>query len=88
MARYRYSWSNQVSTDFSPIENNFNHVKRELYTQAFENNMNYETFEQFSLRVKYTLENALENTSTKYIDQTIESMPKRMLIVIKQKGGV
>ena len=34
--------------------------------------INYETFEQFSVRVKHTV----ENTPTKYIDKTIESMPK------------
>ena len=57
------------SPDFHPIENVFNFVKSE-------------TFEQFSARVKHTL----ENTPTKYIDTTIESMPKRMLMVIKSKG--
>ena len=70
------------SPDFNPIENVFNFVKSELRTQAFEQNINYETFEQFSARVKHTL----ENTPTKYIDKTIESMPKRMLMVIKSKG--
>ena len=44
--------------------------------------MIYEKFEQFSAKVKRTL----ENTPTKYIDKTIESMPKRMLMVIKSKG--
>ena len=33
-----------------------------------------------------TSENTLENTSAKYIDKTIESMSKRMLMVIKSKG--
>ena len=36
---------------------------------------NYEAFKQFSIRIKHTL----ENISTKYIDKTIESMPKRIL---------
>ena len=69
------------SPDFNPIENIFNFVKSELRTQAFEKNINYETFEQFSVRVKHTL----ENTPTEYIDKTIESMPKRMLMVIMSK---
>ena len=69
------------SPDFNPIENVSNFVKSELRTQAFEKNINYETFEQFSPRVMHTL----ENTPTKYIDKTIESMPKRMLVVIKSK---
>ena len=50
--------------------------------QAFEKNIIYEKLEQFSAKVKRTL----ENTATKYIDKTIESMPKRMLMVIKSKG--
>ena len=70
------------SPDFNPIENIFNYKKSELSTQAFKKNINYETFEQFSIRVKHTL----ENTSAKYIDKTIELTPKRMLMVIKPKG--
>ena len=52
----------------------FNFVKSELRNQAFEKNINYERFEH-----------TLENASTKYIDKTIESMPKRMLMIIKLK---
>ena len=70
------------SPDFDPIKNIFNYVKSELCTQPFEKNINYETFEKYSGRVKHTL----ENTPTKYICKTIESMPKRMLMVIKSKG--
>ena len=70
------------SPDFNPIENIFNFVKSELRTQTFEKNINYETFEQFSVRVKHTLQNA----PTKYIDNNIELIPKRMLMVIKLKG--
>ena len=69
------------SLDFNPIENVFIFVKRKMRTQTFKKNINYETFEQFSGRVKHTL----ENTPTKYIDNTIESIPKRMLMVIKSK---
>ena len=43
------------SLDFNPIENAFNFVKSELRTQAFEQNVNHETFEQFSARVLKTL---------------------------------
>ena len=35
----------------------------------------------FLLRIKHTL----ENTPTKYIDKTIESMPKRIVMIIKSK---
>ena len=50
---------------------------------GFQTKYNYEKFEQFSARAKHTL----ENIPTKYIDKTIESMPKRMLMVIKSKKG-
>ena len=61
------------SADLNPIENIFKYVKSELRTQTFEKNIKYETFKQFSIRVKHTL----ENTPTKYIDKAIESMPKK-----------
>ena len=60
------------SPEFNPIVNIFNYVKKEHCAQAFEKNVNYEILEQFSVRVKHTLENA----PTKYIYNTIESMPK------------
>ena len=31
---------------------------------------------------------SLENTLNKYTDKTIESIPKKMLMVVKQKSGV
>ena len=68
------------SPDFNHIENIFNYVKSELRTQAFEKNINYETFEQPSISVKHTL----ENTPIKYIDKTT-LMAKRMLMVTKSK---
>ena len=70
------------SPDFNHIKNIFNFVKSVLRTQAFDKNINYETFEQFSIRVKHTL----ENNPTKSIDKTIEPMPKKMLMVISLKG--
>ena len=72
------------SLDFNPIINIFSYVKSELRTQIFEKNINYGTFEQFSIRVKHIL----ENTPTKYIEKTIKSMPKRMLMVMKSKGQI
>ena len=53
-----------------------------ILSTDFEQNINYQTFEQFSARVKHTL----EDTPTKYIDKTIELMSKRMLMVITSKG--
>ena len=63
--------------DFNSVGNISNYFKIELHTQAFRKTVNYETFKQFFVRVKYTL----ENTPTKYIVKTIESMSKRMLMV-------
>ena len=44
------------SPDLNPIENIFNIVKRELKRQAIRSDITYETYEQFSERVKCTLE--------------------------------
>ena len=52
------------SPDFNPLGHNLSYLKSELRTQAFKKYINYETFDQFSIRVKHTL----ENTPTKYID--------------------
>ena len=70
------------SPDFHATENIYNYARSELRTQVFEKNINYETFEKFSLRVKQTL----ENTPNKYIDKTIESMPKKWWCLSSQKG--
>ena len=69
------------SPDFNSIKNISNYFKIELRTQAFRKIINYETFKQFFVRFKHTL----ENTPTKYIVKTIESMRKRMLIVFMSK---
>ena len=69
------------SADFNPIENISNYFKIELRNQAFGKAINYETFEQLSVRVKHTL----ENTPPKYIVKTMESMPRRKLMVAKVK---
>ena len=52
------------------------------YVLSLSKKIYYETFEKFSGRVNHTP----ENTLSKYICKTIESMPKRMLMVIKSKG--
>jgi len=70
------------SPDFNPIENVFNFIKEELRTQAIEQNIVRENFENFSIRVKHTL----ENCPASYIDKTIESMPKRIMMVLKARG--
>ena len=65
--------------DFNSVEKISNSFKIELRTQAFRKTVNYETFKQFFGRVKHTL----ENTPTKYIVKTIESVSRRMLMVFK-----
>jgi len=70
------------SPDFNPIENVFNFIKEELRKQAIEQNIVRENFENFSIRVKHTL----ENCPASYIDKTIESMPKRIMMVLKARG--
>ena len=67
------------SPECNPIVNIFNYVSDENCTEAFEKSVNYEILEQFPVRVKHILENA----PTKPIYNTIESMPKRMPMVIK-----
>ena len=56
------------SPDFNPIENIFSYVKSELRTQDIEKNINYETFEQFSIKVKHSLENTPTNILIKLLD--------------------
>ena len=56
------------SPDFNPIENIFSYVKSELRTQDIEKNINYETFEQFSIKVKHSLENTPTNILIKPLD--------------------
>ena len=62
------------SCDLNPIENIFNLAKRDLKAQAIRKNLTYESFEQFSERVKCTL----YGLSTVVIDNIIRSMDKRL----------
>lgn len=70
------------SPDINPIENVFNVVKDRLHTQALEDNITFETFDEFSCRVKETL----TNVPIAYINKTIESMNNRMEMIIRAKG--
>ena len=66
------------SSDFNPMEKYFSLFQKwTTYSCFWKNNKNYETFKQFYIRVK----NTLENTPTKYI-------PRRMLMLIKWKGQI
>lgn len=71
------------SPDLNPIENFFHLVGKKLNKQAIERMMSYETFGDFSERVKKTM---LE-FDTAVIDNIIESMDKRITMVLKGKGN-
>ena len=70
------------SPDLNPIENLFNLVSAKLEKDALRKQITYETFEQFSRRVQRTL----MNFNHKTIDRTIESMNKRINLIIKKRG--
>lgn len=70
------------SPDLNPIENFFHNVKRKLKRDVIDENIETESFEEFSLRVK--------NTMLMYpvaeIDRIIDSMDKRVELIL-QSGG-
>ena len=70
------------STDINPTENFFHLVKKQLNRDALEQNITQESYRQFSDRVKETILNFPVAT----IDNIIESMDKRMNMIIKKKG--
>ena len=70
------------SPDLNPIENVFNSVREQLRKDALNRMLEKETYQQFCRRVKQTL----KNFSSDQIDRTIESMPKRIDMVIENKG--
>ncbi len=70
------------SPDLNPIENIFHNVKRQLQDEALYHKITKETYPQFCARVRTTL----LNYSPEVIDKTIESMDKRIDMVIRSKG--
>ena len=70
------------SPDLNPIENIFHLVGKQLKKDAVEKNLTNESFIAFSNRVKRTM----LNFPSDIIDKTIASMPKRINMVIKNKG--
>lgn len=71
------------SPDINPIENVFSIVRRKLREQALRERIEQESFEQFTTRVK-TL---ILNIDRTHINNIIASMPKRIEIIIKEKGN-
>lgn len=70
------------SPDLNAIENLFHLIDTALREEAIEKEIEHETFEQFSMRVR----NCLLNYPKDVIDRVIESMPKRINMIIKHKG--
>lgn len=70
------------SPDLNPIENMFNCIREEARIEAVKKNISFETFDDFSARVKRTM----LNYSKDKIDKTIDSMDKRINMVIESEG--
>ena len=70
------------SPDLNPIENVFHLMNKALKKEAIENKITKESFEDFSQRcVKMT-----ENFPVEIINKTIDSMHKRVNLMLKSKG--
>ena len=70
------------SPDINPIENVFNILRENLKQDVREKQITKETFEEFSERVRVTI----LNFPPTVIDDTIDTMMKRMALIKKGKG--
>ena len=70
------------SPDLNPIENTFNLVKARLQNSVLQSNITSESFEQFRERVL----TSLDSLDIETINRAIESMPKRLILVVAGKG--
>jgi len=70
------------SPDINPIENFFKLVKDHLTKDAIANNITWESFPDFSIRIRETI----LSMDKAVIDKTIESMNKRMDSIISKKS--
>ena len=70
------------SPDLNPIENVFHNVRRELAIQVKEIRLEKESYENYAARVVQTI----KNVPIDLINRTIDSLPKRMNMVVKSKG--
>lgn len=70
------------SPDLNPIENLFHLVSRQLEKDALDMEITRENFEQFSARVKRTVENFPAST----IDNIIMTMDKRVRMIMNKRG--
>ena len=70
------------SPDLNPIENFFNSVSMKLSNDAIEKQITRESLDEFSQRVKKTM----QSFSSEEIDKIIDSMDKRITAVVKGRG--
>ncbi len=70
------------SPDLNPIENVFHNIGKKIREDAMTKRIEKETFQQFVDRAK----RICLSYSPEIIDRTIESMPRRIDMVIKSKG--
>ena len=71
------------SPDLNPIENFFNLVDRAIFEDTIQKNITSETFTEFSTRIR----DIIVNYPRTVIDKIIQSMDKRISMVIKVKGN-
>ena len=70
------------SPDLNPIENIFKFVGEKLRAEALQRKITHESFDEFKARVITTTMSILRD----YIDKVIQSMSKRMNLIIEKKG--
>ncbi|OWZ15130.1 Transposable element [Phytophthora megakarya] len=68
------------SPDCNPIESVWSSMAARLYAHGRQ----YRTTEQLALAIQA----ARDSIEQEYLDKLVESMPRRCLAVIKQKGGL
>ena len=69
------------SPDLNPIKNIFHIAKKKLHQDVLEMKIERKDFEEFSARVKKTL----ESVPVDIVDRTIRSMDKRIDLIVKRK---
>lgn len=70
------------SPDLNPIENMFHLIRKQLKEDAIKQSIQHETYKEFSQRVHTTITNFPKDI----INRTIESMKKRIEMVVASKG--
>ena len=71
------------SPDLNPIENFFHLVRKKLKADAIEQNITKEKYTEFVQRIRKTMS---EGIPIETMNNLISSMPKRLALVVKNKG--